>query len=680
MEHAQSSIRRGRRPARRSAAGAMACAGALLIAGLVASPADAQSAGEPGPRLSLDQAVELTIANDPAIRSAAQDVEERRGQWLEQSGIFDNRFTLAGVYAYDRRELIGTRLQSEIDRRNLLEIAAGALELTGNQLLARLAEQNVGDRPIEIRTDCTEFEDRLIVTVDDGSYILCRDSSGNVAGLIFPAGVTSGLDLNELLDEDLIDGIGAGIEAGIAAQIRGAAEVILRTAEALRAQRARIGDVPEVIEQVQLEMRMAYEIRLRNGLTVAPFFSAIATEENFAGKPLDPDFGDSGVPNTFTGSAGLEVQIPLGKNRGRLAVTAAERAAEAGYRAAQAQYQHILSEEVLATVNAYWSLAAAQHRVRWLESSSQARRELLEVTDLLIKADEMAPADRGRASAQDSEARSDVAEARRALIAARLALAEQVGTLPETLADAPFADDALPEGIEDGQPLGSWLDALDSHRFDLQAAERASEAASILREAASENLRHQIDLSLNASYNVLHESFDQRAWDLEALSDAWGGDLTGPSYGFQLTWRIPLRNSAARGQLVQAESSLARNEIVRTDLERSIRLRVGAAHRALREAQAELRDVDRTLEAQRKVLETSKNLFGDGEITLLDVLVTEEQLISAQLSHVSAAERVAQLDAQLRFESGRLFKARVDDDGAVLSWDLTHGGESAEAR
>ncbi|MEO1369520.1 MAG: hypothetical protein AAFX50_20260, partial [Acidobacteriota bacterium] len=69
---------------------------------------------------------------------------------------------------------------------------------------------------------------------------------------------------------------------------------------------------------------------------------------------------------------------------------------------------------------------------------------------------------------------------------------------------------------------------------------------------------------------------------------------------------------------------------------------------------------------------------GGGEITLLDVLVTEEQLINAQLARVSAAERVAQLDAQLRFEAGQLFIARVDDDGTVLSWDLRQEPASAE--
>ncbi|MEM6793022.1 MAG: TolC family protein [Acidobacteriota bacterium] len=654
--------------------------GAFLLSAALLAPwsrtAEAQGAGEPAPSISLERAVELTLENDPAIRQALEEARARRGQWTEQSGIFDNRFTLESAYAFDRQELIGNRLRSEIDQRNLLVIAAGALELTGNQLLARLADQEVGDRPVEVRTDCGEFEDRLAVTTADGSFILCRDTLGNVSGLILPPGATGGLDINQLLDDDLTEAIGAGIEQNIAAQIRSTADLVLRTAEALRLQRARLGDVPEVVEQVSVDLRLAYEVRTRSGVTLAPFLTTMGMEDNYAGKPRDPDFGGSPVPGLFTGAAGLEVTIPLGKNRGRQTVTAAERAAEAGFRAAQAQYQHVLSEEVLRTVSAYWRLAAEQRRLRWLETSSLARQELLEAVDVLIEADERLPVDRHRASAQDAEARSDVAAARRDVIAARLALAAEIGTRPESLRDAPLASRELPRNdkAERAQPraLDAWLADLDARRFDLRAAERAQAAAAILREAAQENLRHEVDLSLNASYSVLHESFDQRAWDLEAHFDAWGGDLTGPSYGFRLTWRVPLRNRAARGQLTQAESSLARSRIARDDLERGIRLRVGAAHRALAEARAELRDVGLTVKAQAEVLETSRNLYGAGDLTLLDILLTEEQLISARLAEVAAAERVAQLEAQLRFEAGELFTARLgDEDSALLSWNLS---------
>ncbi|MCG8455686.1 MAG: TolC family protein [Holophagales bacterium] len=654
---------------------------AILVAVLVASAplgardetrvsASTDGASSAGPVSTLEQAIEQTLASAPAIRLAARQVEERRAIWLEQQGIFDDRLRFEGAYSLDRRDLIGARLQAEIDRRQLLEIAAGALELTGNQLLARLRAQNVGDRPVEIRSDCGEFEDRLVVETEDGSYILCRDISGNIRGLVLPEGTAGGLDLGELLDDDLLEGIGALIESGIATQIRSTADILLRTAEILRVQRARLGDVPEVIEQVRRDLQLVYERRLRSGLSVVPFLSTRAQEETFEGKPHDPNFGDSTVPTLFTSRAGIELRVPLGKNRGRRVVTAAERAAEAGYRAAEALYRHVLTEEVLSTVDAYWRLAAAQRRVGHLESSREMRRELLEITDLLIDSDELPPAERSRVVAQLAEARSDVADARRSWIAARRDLAEKIGIEPASLAETPVTTGKLPAGLGGELPLGEYLSSIPSQRHDLVAAQHSEEAAEILRGAAEANLRHQIDLSLDASYNVLHESFAQRAWDLGGLADAWSGEIAGPSYGFRLTWRIPLRNRAARGQLLQAESSLARNQIARTDLERTIRLQIGAVHRALSEARGELREVERTVAAQERVLGTSRTLYGEGELTLLDVLLTEEQLIAARLSRISAAERVALLEARLRFEAGRLFTADLDEGGTIRSWDL----------
>ncbi|MEM9557808.1 MAG: TolC family protein [Acidobacteriota bacterium] len=621
-----------------------------------------------GPPLTLEDAIERTLALDPEIRRAAEDVAERRGLWLEEGGLFDNRLQLELGYQLDRQQLIGEGLQREIERRQLLELSAGALELTGDQILARLAGQNVGDRPIEIRDQCDELaEDPLIVETETGSIVVCRGLGGQIAGLILPGGAAAGLDLNELLDDDLRAGVRRVIETGIATRLRTTADLLLRTADALRAQRARLGDLPEVVEQVRFDLRLAYEARLRSGLVASPFLAVMNTEENYEGKPHDPDLGDSRVPNLFTSEAGLELTMPLGKGRGRTAATAAERAAEAGLRAAEALALHVAAEQVLATTDAYWRVAAAQRRVAWQSASGTARTELLELTDLMIEGDELAPAERSLVAARTDQARADIAAARQAWVAARQQLALAIG-LPSS-APLPVAVDGALEvspkaadGALDAVPA-EWLVEIETRRDDLRAARHAAEASRILLEAAELNLRHQIDLSLFGSYNVLHESFDERAWDFAGLVDAWEGEVAGPSYGFRIIWKVPLRNRAARGQLLQAEASMVRSAVTEDDLERSIRLQIQAAHRALGEARAELAEAERTVAAQRKVLDTSRSLFRAGEETMVDVLLTEEQLTAARLAQVAVAERVAILDAQLRFAAGRLEVPVVESAG-----------------
>ena len=97
-----------------------------------------------------------------------------------------------------------------------------------------------------------------------------------------------------------------------------------------------------------------------------------SSEDNFAGKPLDPVFGDTLTPNVHTATLGLTLDLPLGKGRGRVSADAPERAAKAATEAARHLIDQTASEQALATVQAYLEVAAAEERLQLLGTSVQA--------------------------------------------------------------------------------------------------------------------------------------------------------------------------------------------------------------------------------------------------------------------------------------------------------------------
>lgn len=652
--------------ARVAAAGALA---ALL--GAAARPSAAQL-------FTAEDAVRRALTN-PVVRQAEEQLAAQRASLREAEGLFDDRLNADSRVDYGLEELIAARLKSEQDRRLRLEIPPPILDDTAARLIDRLPIDSSILLPGSCQT-ATAF-----VFLGETETLLCLDEDGNLLAIIDP---NLGLDPASFgtvaLGEAFagVDGIDERVQvfvdllrATAADQMRLVALILRRTANSLRFQRVRIGDLPLDREAILFNAGVDWRHPFENGTAVISTIGFDSSEENFRDKPLSPTLGDSGVANQFRVTAGVALDLPLGRGAGRVSARAPIVAAGHGVEAARSLLEHTASERALAALEAYWDAAVAAERVTLFEESRTIQQRLLGATEQLVEADVVARVDLALNRARLATVEASSAGARQALDVARANLVRAVGMAAEDLAAGPQTvvglDPWLPQtGGE--TPSGADVDALiraaAERREDLAAAASVVEANRALAAAARHDLLPDFRLSLNLSYNAFHESFGERFYDVEGFEKAVEGVFAGPSYGLALTFRLPVGNNAARGRLLQAESDTAVSQIDATDLGRTVRLRlielVGALERARRELEARRETLARIEETQS----ATEERFKAGDLTVLDTLTTEEQLTGARLEVLDAERRYLSLLARLRFETGSLLE--IPEDASVAGAQL----------
>jgi outer membrane protein TolC len=247
----------------------------------------------------------------------------------------------------------------------------------------------------------------------------------------------------------------------------------------------------------------------------------------------------------------------------------------------------------------------------------------------------------------------------------RLDLQRAMGLEAKTLEETPLAADGLqallPPDLTSAADVEALVARAVDRRGDIRAAAELAEANRILAESARHDLRPEVGLKLNVSFNGLYESFKDRWYDVEGFSRAADGKIAGPSYGGALTFKLPLGNNAARGRLLQAEASTAQAQIDEGDLRRTVRLRLIETSARLDRARQTLLALDDSVRYSRETLDGANERFKAGELSVIDTLTTEEQVTRARLSWIDAARQYLDSLAQMRFEAHALLAGAAED-------------------
>jgi outer membrane protein len=403
----------------------------------------------------------------------------------------------------------------------------------------------------------------------------------------------------------------------------------------------------------------------RNGILLEPKVEMEAVRDTWRGKPLNPSFGGKGVLVSYRSRFGFTLDVPLGRGGGVTAAQAGERAALRQAEAALYQQAAALQGTALQTTLTYYNAVAAQERVALLAEAVERERKLKEVAQALVEAEELAPAELTLLSARLAQAESQLAQGRQRLWQARKELAEAIGLASASLEELPQVADALPPPPSE-EEMTSWLAEVEedqawSRRPEVRASELSQEAASHLAAAAQADLRREVQLSFTFWYNGLHESPKTmaigRIWP--DASKAWGEGFVGPSVALSLNFSLPFANSFARGRLATSLALERQAAVQAGDLRRTIALRAREAWLRLQERRRELGARQQAAAAALASFSAAQELFQAGEVSVIDLIVTEEALISAQLALVDAQLQVAAARAQLAFQLGRLLPVRV---------------------
>ncbi len=602
----------------------------------------------PAEGLSLEEAIRLTLRHEPNILLGAASVDRLAGVRQEQSGLFD--LTLFGnvEYTYRIQELTESRKEVERDKRRKLQrsIDQGAPDVANAQRSLALLRQI---RALPPGSDAEQVRLLTQLSPSLGTQIAALNA------LI--ASQPSQRDNLINIRNDFLNNTIPNLEEGLNNQIV--------SFERARERLANIGEAPDDEVFWNTRASLQFSKLFRTGISFAPFFDIQQEGSNFRGKDKREEFGGKGLNDLYTLRGGASLTLPLLRGRGVDSVAAGERAAAVEVEAGGLTLEHERAISVVATAQAYWELKAAQEAVGILDRSVQRYSDLMKSTDALVGAGELPKVELARAQAGEARTRARAQDARRRLHEARVALATAMGvaTTGDTATLPTAARDPFPSAPETAA-LQPWLSAAaaEGQRRDLEAAVKREQAAAILERRAVTDLRSRLDFTVSSWYTALGEVGDVKIGEDAELRPIYRSDTfsevvdrwVGPSVSASLQLEKPLGNNGARGRLAAAEAERRQRQIEAADLNRQIRLGVTRTAQSLAETIARLEQVSAAARYYDDTIKGEIARFRASEATLINTIQTEQQATETELAVVAARQDVANLLAQLRFETGTL--------------------------
>lgn len=627
-------------------------------------------------KITLAEALRLTVDYAPEVLLARQEVDRRQGLLQTASGEFDNTIFFTPQYNRTKSVLTLSQLRPEIRQRTFFSEASKDLSTVATDIAKGLTDDKGFSLP-----DCQGRQYYI-----NGSAV-CLDK-------VNPTNVQT---FQTLIDAQAAaasipqDSPSNRLYRQLVEQQRLRVTQILKLLRqvfipSLDQQLAAIGALPSLSNYDTLQVDLRFGIPTRSGLTVAPVLFFAGTEDIYADKSLSPAEGGKGVPTLYRSVVGVTLDVPLLKGAGSASVAAGENSARENYRASLESLAHAATQSALRTSLAYWNLAAAQDVEAILERSATAQRKINEVTSALVQADELPKAENSRIAARTADLEGGLAAARRDVARKRVDLARAIGLAVPDVAYAPLAADPLPAGENvralDAAELARLLDASISQRADVKAAALRVTAADYLLKGSRVDLRPRLDLSVQAGYNGMYEDGHFDIMSVVNPTGYWRsfqGRYVGPSVQATLSFELPFKNNTAKGNYVQSESLVGNASISKVDLTRTIRANVVQLAGALVTASAEVRSREAAVANNQEVVASTLERFRGGETTVLDTLTTEVAKTQAESDLVAARLMFATRVSRLRFETGSLLSYTIAD-GTVKFGEISPTGVPAPPR
>jgi outer membrane protein TolC len=302
----------------------------------------------------------------------------------------------------------------------------------------------------------------------------------------------------------------------------------------------------------------------------------------------------------------------------------------------------------------YWDLLSEEASLSAVQRSVEVAARLVEVATSLVAAEELPRIELARAQAGEARARTGFVDAQRRVRDARVALVAAIGvTVTDGDSALPRTKDAFPVIAPAPALTGaaSTLLATESlaRRLDVSASQKLGEAGRILEAGAYRNKSPRLDLAADTWMSALGVDRFSRA------TEHW----VGPSIGLGLEFETPFGNNSLRGQAVQRSAEARQRQISVADLTRQVGLEILRVAAAVSEAAARVEQAEVAVRLYKETVDAEIERFKVGETTLIDTLQSEQQWTDAQLTLASAQRDLAQLVAELRFQTGTLLPNMV---------------------
>jgi outer membrane protein TolC len=664
--------------------------------------------------VNLDEVVKATLDRSPDVLVAREDIAGRTGRLRETKGAFDSTLHLGATYQHTDTYISGTWWNEEYKRRTQFEQAHAALTLIRQQLADAIARGSAvkpvcppgstfvpldatvpGQLPRPVCTPVTSDPFAAdLSTLDPANFDITRfympasPTRDPMSALEFTRKYAqiNGLPINTFVEDSKQRGYDELLKSYSLVS-----EYELRTQMGLD----RLGPFPsfEVRNTVRLNGDFTKPLRSGGYVQVSAYVDGV--ENSFRGKPLDPKFGGKELQNRFRGHVEGVWSQPLLRGRGATSVIAPERSAAANLQAGRFSYLHTVSKSVLDSTIAYLDLLAAEQSLALLQDSLTAQRRMLDANTRLAAAGEVARSDVNRMQARVADVEVSVAQARQDLISKQTAVAVKAGMRAEDIAAQIKAGEKYPD-----EPLPVDVDAVVRagivSRNDIRAADASRRSARVLLDAAVFDAKPRLDMQVRAGitnvyyspyFRVLIDEFNRCTSDwsvtrgvscyeprdtpvnyfnVVGVGRAYGTHWS-PTAAIQFKFELPFGNNTLMGRVEKSRAAVHRADIQVMDLGRVATENIAQNAASLQKARDEWVRRREAVERYTTSWTDTDKRRAAGDMTLIDTLLTEQDLTNARLSLVQAQHDYAAALARLRYETGTLVVVRNDRPEPDLS-------------
>lgn len=363
---------------------------------------------------------------------------------------------------------------------------------------------------------------------------------------------------------------------------------------------------------------------------------------------LGPDINEHVISSTFS------LTQPLLRGKGRKIVTAIEQASNLDVESTSDTAEFSNSYELFLMGSAYWQYLGAYKNVAIFKENEARVRRMLKLTQQLVKADKRPASDlfQIQADLANQERQTKVAEQN--LYSVKLNLGRLIG-LPETdskkigipLNEFPTI---IESGFKEDLSKTIFLNIAKKNRKDIQAVKKRQEALELQLRFAENSKKPQLDLTGFINYGGMNmgNGIDNA---MAAFSRNEGRNL---GYGINLNFSFPIDNNLASGIYIQNEVALKDQQISTDNLQRNIDLSVSVALNDFNNSVQVLEKAKESLKFYEEVYSNEQIKFKNGLTTLLNLILFQERLTSAELQYLEAHQQFAIAIINLRFETGTL--------------------------
>jgi outer membrane protein TolC len=297
----------------------------------------------------------------------------------------------------------------------------------------------------------------------------------------------------------------------------------------------------------------------------------------------------------------------------------------------------------------YWKVVSTGRILDSKKISLQLAHKLLGENLIKLKVGTMAPLDVTSAEAQVAKAEQDIITAEADLANAKDTLVRDLYPNAERpaaleLTDAPTLDHIR---LDEDSAVRMALE----RRLELKKAKADKDVKGLLLEASQDKVRPQLNAFV--TYNGASDNYTALGPVNTDLAEA-----NYPGYTVGLTFKVPLENRVAKGNLSAARANLRGSELSLRDQELSITNAVRQAVRTIDAAEKSVKAAEKTRILQEKTLEAEQKKFDNGMSTNFNVLQYMTQLDAARTAEVQAQITYATAVTQLEVAVGNLLEAR----------------------